>query len=370
FSKYSRGNDVRLNLTGQPPGQSIPEYGQGAAVEGTVELLQPSNVTSVEVHVLGRLKLKEIAEGGRTEATLIREMALLWFRDARDDSSMCPAFLEFCVRLPTSFIHGQTSYSLPPSYSARLEGVPGFTASVNYSISAVVQKTSAVASLVPLFSLGATTISTPFTYRPRSRPSEPPPPRLLQGPAGVHDAPGWRCYQSVLVSKSPGNLQNIDVRFYLPGTRIFCLRQAIPYHLVLCSSSTSLAVFLPSAPTTPTRQRHTRVQLIRQTSVGVAPMSVGGSASGSACTSMWRCDAIGEGSFKHAGDGQTWMAFSGELIVDSSVTLAGFHAAGLSVKDCVVLTIRPLDNRAKPLFSDIRQVMPVRLTTDPYVRTG
>jgi len=84
-------------------------------------------------------------------------------------------------------------------------------------------------------------------------------------------------------------------------------------------------------------------------------------------------DTIGEAKFTRQGDGDGWMAYSGEIIVNpfttDEVKVGGFKAAGLSVRDCILLTLDPPDVKKSP-FLDARQVIPVRLTTDKYSADG
>jgi hypothetical protein len=46
------------------------------------------------------------------------------------------------------------------------------------------------------------------------------------------------------------------------------------------------------------------------------------------------------------------------------VTIGGFRAAGLWVKDCIVFSITPPDSHKGPI-GDMRCVIPIRLVTDP-----
>ena len=64
----------------------------------------------------------------------------------------------------------------------------------------------------------------------------------------------------------------VDLQLYVPSSRVFCMTESIPFHLCFISSSHSLAAFLPYAPIpsllSPFRQ-HTRIQMLRQSSVDV-----------------------------------------------------------------------------------------------------
>jgi hypothetical protein len=99
-------------------------------------------------------------------------------------------------------------------------------------------------------------------------------------------------------------------------------------------------------------------------------------------TDIWRVDCVGQATFNRAvssterdlvlldlivrqDGGSGWRAFQGEIIIDSSVKMGGFKAAGLSVKDFLVLSVTLPDPR-EALFSDLRLVIPIRLATDAW----
>jgi hypothetical protein len=64
------------------------------------------------------------------------------------------------------------------------------------------------------------TISTPFIYQPRSRPAHPIPAPLDCGKARFLARPGWKMYSSVARARpNEIGIQDIAVKFYIPGTR-------------------------------------------------------------------------------------------------------------------------------------------------------
>lgn len=172
-------------------------------------------------------------------------------------------------------------------------------------------------------------------------------------------------YRSVLKANPKANTQDIEVKWYLPASRIFCVSQVIPFHITFESTAYSLAAFLPYGPTTGNsgKLRATRLQLMRQSTVDVRGTTIQGTK-----TDIWRVDCIGDGEFRHAGDGATWMSFSGEIKIEP-VKVTGFKIAGLSVQDCLLLTVTPPDV-TKAAFIGIREMIPVRLTTDPWAEDG
>ncbi|KAF9464105.1 hypothetical protein BDZ94DRAFT_1162704 [Collybia nuda] len=373
FVKESRSGGARLRLTAQEDNVALPTYGSQGSVEGTVELSKIDGVTSVEVKIEGRLKLKEVAEGGTTSAKLCLDTTLLWIKDS--NNTACPKSLQFALSLPPTFTYEDKIYPLPPTFDVKLSGLPGFTATIDYSVSAIIYKPHSAPGLVPSvkssrlgISIGSvcpSTVTTPFIYYPRTRPAVPIPSPLVPTWRGFVETPEWKLYESEIHARKRG-LQNIATRLYIPTSRIFCISQPIPFHLVFESSALSLASFLPLSPT-PARlgtSRVTQIQIMRQSSVDVRNSVMEG-----AKTDMWRVDCIGEGYFKHAGDGPTWISFSGEIIINDTVKVPGFRAAGLTIKDCILFSMAPYDLR-RAGFEEVRQVIPVRLTTDVWTADG
>jgi len=293
---------------------------------------------------------------------LCLSVVTLWNRET--DQTTCPASLPFSLTLPTTFSDGKETYPLPPTHQARLPGVPGFDATIEYIVCAVVHKGKASS----LLRMGSSTVCTPFIYYPRSRPAIPLPRaarQLAGGYPSFLDTPDWRCYKSVMAPKVPG-LNDIMTKFYVPAARVFSLSEPIPFYVMFASSAISLATFLPLGPTT-TRlsgRQPTRVQLLRQTNVDVRNETVFGTK-----TDIWQTVEIGEGAFRHMGDGPDWICFSGELRVNGQIKIGGFKAGGLSLKDYLVLSMTPPDP-AKTPFNELRQVVPVRLTTDSWSSDG
>lgn len=135
-------------------------------------------------------------------------------------------------------------------------------------------------------------VTLPFIYHPRSRPDRPVPPRLIPSRGGFVSPPEWRLYTSKLASRS-GSL-DIITKLYIPASRVFCISQAIPFHLTFESSASALELFRPLTPA-PGQTRPTRLEVMRQSTLDVRLHRIGGGK-----TSIWRVDCIGSGSFTHA----------------------------------------------------------------------
>ncbi|KAF7375366.1 hypothetical protein MSAN_00424100 [Mycena sanguinolenta] len=361
FVKVSKHGGITLRLLSQEDDVDLPVYSSGAIVEGTVELSKTDSISSVDFKVEGHLELKENAEGGHTHHILCMETAELWCKG--DDNSVCPSSLRFSVALPTAFEHEGQSYPLPPSHSIKLKGLPGFTANIDYSISAMIHKPHPVSinSKTLGIHIGDASVSTPFIYYPRTRPPFSTPSPLHCTEAGEFtEGTGWQVYQSVVKANAPNGVQDIGVKFYLPASRIFCVSEAIPFHITLESDAHSLAAFLPYGPIpgTSTEFPATRIQVMRQSTVDVKHTTV---RSEHANTAIWSVDYFGEAEFRHARDGPTRMSFSGEVKIQPT-KITGFTVPGLIA---FFLTVSPPEGVKAP-FADVREVVPIRLATDMW----
>ncbi|KAF9029903.1 hypothetical protein BDZ89DRAFT_1065002 [Hymenopellis radicata] len=365
FVKESKSRGARLRLNAQEDNIDLPVYGSASSVEGSIEVTKPDGITSVEVKVDGRLRLHELAAGGMVTAKLCSETVILWIKDP--SNATCPMAMDFRCSLPATFVHANNTYSLPPTYDVKLDGLPGFTAAIDYNVTATLVKPNPVPLVKgSLFgkSIGNIILSTPFVYHPRTRPAVPLPSPLRTNRLGFILEPDWKLYESQIASRQ-SNTADIKTKLYIPASRIFCMAQPIPFHLTLESSAYSLAAFLPYGPTANLiGKRATRIQLMRQATVDVRHAMIS-----STKTDIWRVDNIGEATFAHAGDGPTWVAFSGTIRIQNSVKVAAFKAGGLSVKDCILFTFSPADPAKSP-FAPLRQVVPARLTTDVWTADG
>ncbi|KAF7355546.1 hypothetical protein MSAN_01471700 [Mycena sanguinolenta] len=340
FIKSSKNGNAKLRLTAQESNIDLPVYGTGGVVEGTIELTKTENISTVEITVEG---------GGHTETTLCLDTVLLWIKDG--NNPVCPPALPFSLTLPTTFQYNGRSYPLPPSHTIKLKGLPGFYATIDYSVSAVINKPNSVPNIVPLvkskklgINIGSTTLSTPFIYYPRTRPAAPIPVPLQRIEGGFIESPEWRKYESVLKASPKAGAQDIYCKVYVPASRIFCASQAIPFHVTFESTAYSLAAFLPYGPTTSNsgKMRPTRIQLMRQSTVDVRG-----------------------GYFYEKFEKNRYMAcrlYRGRDVQarrrrrNMDVILG---IPGLSVMDVT-----------KSPFVGIREVIPARLTTDAYTEDG
>ncbi|KAF7768552.1 hypothetical protein Agabi119p4_7795 [Agaricus bisporus var. burnettii] len=350
----------------------LQELFTGESVEGTVELdaEKVEGVDRVEVKITGRLKLNEIAEGGTSSANLALDTKLLWAKSP--SSQQCPQKLDFDLMLPTTFTYEGTTYPLPPTYSVKLKGLPGFTASIEYSVAALVNRPSTVPSMVPLVKsktlgihIGTTVVTTPFLYHPSTRPSGPLPPALVWSRLqGFGLTPEWRIFETISTAKK-SHLQDVVIKLLIPKSRVFALKQIIPFYVTFESSDASLSAFLPFAPSNgSSSNKTTKIEIVRQATVDTS-----NEADTDARKDMWRIDSIGQGTFSHMANEKRVSVFSGELAISDAIQVGGFRAAGLFVKDCIVLSMSPM-NPGKCPFMDFRLAVPIRLVSSPWAADG
>ncbi|RDX42625.1 hypothetical protein OH76DRAFT_1458709 [Lentinus brumalis] len=353
-----QAKNVGLRLFAQEDNATLPTYGCGAAVEGEVSLSKTDGVTAVEVKIEGSLRLREVAEGGTTTYKLCLTRVPLWSKET--DSDPCPASLQFSLTLPTTFSDGRETYPLPPTHDVHLSGVPGFNANIEYAVSATMVRNKATA----LLRLGGGVVSTPLIYYPRSRPAVPLPSPMRQSFDTFRfiETPEWRSWESTMKARISG-AKDISCQLFLPAARVYCINQHIPFHVTFSSSAFSLAAFLPYGPTATIlapNKVFTRIRVLRQSIVDVRNAMVLGTK-----TDIWRVDTIGEAEFKHSGDGPDLLCFNGQIRLDPQVRIGGFKAGGLVVKDFIEFTMIPPDPPKAP-FAEMRLVVPIRLTTDPW----
>ncbi|KAJ3934277.1 MAG: hypothetical protein NXY57DRAFT_890494 [Lentinula lateritia] len=367
FVKQSRNGEARLTLNAQ--NGPIPTYGSGGIIDGTIEIAKTENITSIDIKVEGHLQVKEIAEGGTIDRKVDLASSVLW---SKEEIAPCPSSCDFQLPLPHTFeIEGQ-HYNLPPTYNVKLSGLPGFVAFIEYSIHAVIRRSTVATALAPRMkasffgiNVGNSVLSTPFIYYPRTRPMVPLPAPLKLTQDCFNGTPDWQLYESVMTSRR-SSLQDISTRLYIPASRIFCASQNIPFHVTFESSALSLATFLPFGPSGHlSTKKPTRLQIMRKVIVDVRHQLMLGTSK----TDMWRVDCLGEATFKHAGDGATRVSFSGDISIDPPVKVMGFKVGGIAVKDFMLFSMTPPEAQQAP-FSELRQVIPIQLTTDVWSSNG
>ncbi|KAI0763247.1 hypothetical protein BC629DRAFT_1294140 [Irpex lacteus] len=365
FTKHSKAGGLSLRFLGQEENIAAPIYGIEDVIEGIVDIAKTDNVQAVDVKIKGTLRLKEIAEGGTVNYELCISRQSLWNKDR--DPGACPSSLSFSLQLPRKFSDGRTEFPLPPSHEVHMSGLPGFRANVEYIVTATIDRgiVKKATSFFP--KADNNSISTELVYYPRSRPAVPLPPAMtIDNKTGIIESPQWRCFQSVIPAHGH-NVEDIRTKLYIPASRVFAISEPIPFHLVLNSTAYSLAAFMPYGPTASllsAHKQHTRLQLLRQTIVDVRNEVVFGTK-----TDIWRVDNVGNANFRRGTDGTDFLSFYGEIRISDEVKVGSFRAGGLSVRDFLLLTMIPPDVSKSP-FKELRQAIPVRITTDAFTHDG
>ena len=217
-------------------------------------------------------------------------------------------------------LHCAALQPLPPTYTAHLDGLPGFTASVDYSVTAIASKTKNIK-----LGIGVTCVSFLFGILctevrawtvtekkacertgPSRRPSSTALALGLRGgsrrawsrqksapacdrrPSGertkIKSRRGFRAPR--LRETSPAKyeplffalfslslLPNADLtKIYTPASHVLCMRRAIPYHITFTGPALALATlltYLPSRAGAAPGRACSQIQVLRQASVDV-----------------------------------------------------------------------------------------------------
>ena len=177
-------------------------------------------------------------------------------------------------------------------------------------------------------------------------------------------------------------LDPLHCQFFIPASKIYGLRDKIPFHIQLSGSLPSLHKFLMlpcptngnsclSAKKAPLKslaapRTNFRVSLVRQTRVETRAAMV------------WRNAPIGAGEVHQVVppfsclsaplDDTVHLDWEGEISIDANVGAGSFAFDTVIVKANVVLAIQPLSqDKQLPSFLPATITIPVRLVTDSYV---
>ncbi|KZV82908.1 hypothetical protein EXIGLDRAFT_729113 [Exidia glandulosa HHB12029] len=173
----------------------------------------------------------------------------------------CPASLPFLFAIPPVFEdeHGIMN-PLPPSYDAHITAAGdkrtaaggALKVEVEYSISVSVTLRSK-----KIFTKNKV-ISTPFVYRPRTRPSNPPPVVDDSVLGALKTAPDlWTSHARELGASSSSASTSALARseILLPKSGVFCLASAVPLHIQLADPAQSWTLPEPATPCQEVREQ-------------------------------------------------------------------------------------------------------------------
>ncbi|KAF9028577.1 hypothetical protein BDZ89DRAFT_1092010 [Hymenopellis radicata] len=319
---------VTVLLTGQETGVSSPSYGRQRTINGTLLLDKHDNVS----RLLGNLDYLN-SNGGAKSISLVDQSVTLWTSSWGPFAEHLP--FEFNFTLPATFTDLDEGQPLPPTFAFSAPGLPAVVVRVVYAVVVDISFARGPLSFFPT----NTIIRVPFNYRPRTRPNRP----ILAIPLfrSIKSLPEeWT--QSVMTIKTKPNV-------LIPSVQVFSFADTIPIHLQLTGPLTSLRQLFRNPPATETSIVVVTVSIQRQIAV-----DVGGSRA-------WRELTIGEGKM-------TWsfLDWEGELRAKPDVAVSGFVAAGVVVKDFILVTLVPPGHAP---FLPTRIYIPIRLVTDPWIDT-
>lgn len=288
FTKTDREGGVKLVLQCSSTEDSVPVYARNAIVRGAVQLTDTRGVLAVAVRMVGRVRMAVASSGSREgfretrKETEVLALGADLFDSAaaaagEESERHCPSFMPFLFAIPPAFEDDRGMlHALPPSYDAHITAEGGvragcLRAEVEYSITVVVTKRS------KRFFNKTKVVATPFVYRPRTRPSNPPPEVEDGVSAALKAAPDmWAAHARELGASSsscPPSSALARSEILLPKSGVFCLAAPIPLHVQLSDPARGWAPSprqLPTPPSTPpgghSRRASTALQCARRAS--------------------------------------------------------------------------------------------------------
>ncbi|RDB24842.1 hypothetical protein Hypma_007770 [Hypsizygus marmoreus] len=368
-----------LILPNQGETNRLPTYGQNSVVSGELHLSTPKDVLRIVLKLEGRMYLS-IAEGpsGSTTSNTVSSKTILWSQEGSNSFlNTCPTVLPFCLQFPSTFSNDGRLYKLPPSFEASFLGISALIAQCTYCLRLSI-------TMRRRTRLGSWKTSKSYTlfldYRPRARARH----RLSSRDsvfAGVKTEPAdWLQLISTMGVRSNSKVESIDCHFVLPSASTFALTDAVPFHIQLHGSLTSLRELLP--PACPL--------LVPQPLFGSRP--IGSSTRTLPIQVLITRQVVVEVNERRSlkntilGVGRIWplpppitrpeddplaeisVGWEGQVQCGSGAIAPGFSTGNLLVKDYIMLILTPPNSRTSPL-RELQIVHPIRLVTDPWVDT-
>ncbi|KIK67269.1 hypothetical protein GYMLUDRAFT_156029 [Collybiopsis luxurians FD-317 M1] len=344
-------------LKGQDASEDFPTYGRGSSVNGEIGLKSNTSVLSVLVKLKGRLHLS-ISDSGSTTVPVVSEYIELWCQDpTRCDP--CPSVLPFAITFPQTFIYGERTLPLPPSFYEVFYQQPAVSVECTYMLKFTIHHGGSKMA----FWKPSRSYSLQLNYRPRTRPQRPifHLERFISTMKQVPE--DWLQIESTMRVRqnASADAKPISCRFVIPSIGAFGLSDTIPFHIQLSSSLTSLSLLLPDFPENK-RSRHVRVLITRQIMV---------EANTRKC---WRTRTLGEGTVRAlpppfidapCQKDEVYADWEGEVRCDKNVQYGGFNVGAVTVKDYIVFVLTPPNPRTCPLLTH-QYSQPIKLVTDVW----
>ncbi|KAI9058261.1 hypothetical protein FKP32DRAFT_1581606 [Trametes sanguinea] len=396
FVKHSRR--VTLLLSGHPDGVDVPTYSNGQTIEGVLAVTRSTRLLAVEVKIEGAITVQEIGGSGSRTVPLIDQTVYTWIPAA--EGSLFPPSTSFRYTLPESFLDVASGncYPLPPTYSASLEGMPGFVVNIAYAVVVYITRQRQATT----FWRGTNRTVVPFRYQHRTRPALPGPfPCLSQR---TEDKPRTLFVFSMRACSV--TLPCIKVHVYLPASQVCSIQEPIPFHISLLGDERAIerfaayrpapASFLPlsrgpsssleslasvrvlrgavprkamPAQKCPLSLRIQRTTMVDTRRAGFSPTRTGpiqGAApEGDGKSHLYHTEWIGEGTVHSVRSDGRSLVWSGAIVIPPEVASqgGGFEVNGLKVVDSIALTIEP-PSGCRRRYVPLNEAIPLRLTSD------
>ncbi|KAF4617120.1 hypothetical protein D9613_005967 [Agrocybe pediades] len=373
-----KAGKTTIVLNEQEDGAMTPTYGRGATISGNLFLEHSEDILEVTLKVKGKLDATTSEVGAQSIKTVDSSCTLWSSSTSRPQRSSCPGQLAFSVSLPTTFTHSSQSYSLPPTYHAEFFSVTSLFVRSVYTLHFVITRVRH--KTLDLWTK-TKQILIPFKYVPRTRPNRP----ILPSPcffSSVKTSPEeW--YQAVtpLKTRTESASDPIYCHLFVPASRIFGLSDTIPFHVQLSGNTCTLRDLFSDIPldritstdsynTVASKKPPAQKPLIHASILRQVTVTVRGAKSFKnsiiAEGTIWPippdlstcCSSTSECKEGH-------VDWEGELRCQSDISVGGFEAANVHVKDFITLTLTPPNPQTSPLLQ-LQITVPIRLVTESW----
>lgn len=358
--------ELSVVLNGQEEDATIPVFGRRAVISGTILLCQRQlkSIREIVLKVEGRLD-SAFYDGGRRSIKLIGNCYTLWSHLTSQEP--CLPQIQFSITLPSTFQDGD---HLPPSYHVQ-HSVPYLLVQSAYQLRFIVTRVrhQTLNSIWPKKQC----IIVPFKYVPRTAAPQP----MVNTPclfSSVKTSPEeW--HQTVTCLRMRPNVQMgpIICHLFVPAGRIYGLTDTVKFHVQLTGLAYALHTLFSGtdhadsvSPATKTKKSFIRVILLRQVSVVIREeksfvnITLGEGTIWPIPPDLSSCSATCRPSQCRESN----IDWEGEVRCRSDVTVGGFNAANVQVKDFIVVSISPPTLTSSLLEHQVN--VPVKLVTDSF----
>ncbi|KAH9474698.1 hypothetical protein JR316_0013163 [Psilocybe cubensis] len=358
-------------LNNQKEGTAVPQYGRQGTINGTICFENSDNILEVIMEIQGTMDIF-VSQAGYKSLTIFEVSYPLWSPLSPDErqTQSCPSQIAFSKTLHTTFnTEDGRTLPLPPTYSSPRLHLAGPQAMVSYELRIIIK-----CSRHPKLAAWTKTrrISIPFQYVPRTRAHQPIT-SYSSFPSSIKSTPEeW--HQTVVPIPDNQGREKLYGLLFLPGHRIYGLGDIIPFHVQLTGDTEALQELLPSVrgsmsssldPRESSSRApildHARIEvvLLRQVTVRYKLLK------------SWEDTVIGKGimwwTFPEVSskfEDRCCIDWDGELRCQEGITVGGFDAGNIHVKDFLVLKIIPTHFSCP--VQTVRSTVPIRLVTDSF----